>query len=65
MSKCEYPNCKLNSTHTWGLVPLCEYHHEIIKDETEYHYQNPQKFFNEDREHYFKIADKIPWSRKD
>ena len=63
MHKCEYPECTEASKKTWGLVPLCAFHYQLILEETHIYYKAPNKKLYEYRLHYLKIAPQISWSR--
>lgn len=66
MERCKYPGCKKQANKTWALVGLCNEHYDNIKLETLVHYGHREGAFRipyDERSHYIKIANLIPWSR--
>ncbi|WP_010498586.1 hypothetical protein [Paenibacillus elgii] len=59
--KCAYPGCDETQNGTWALVPLCKNHLTEIRAETAMHYRKSIRYH--EREHYLKIAVRIPWSQ--
>lgn len=62
---CRMPGCTDRAETTFALIPICDFHYEIIHDETMNYYtkhsQVPDKYA---RPQYRKIDALIPWSRK-
>ncbi|GIP38592.1 hypothetical protein J31TS4_18720 [Paenibacillus sp. J31TS4] len=63
--KCRYPGCYQPSTKSWALVELCDEHQGDIRRETDKYYRSSGGVKQEGRINYLKIAELIPWSRRD
>lgn len=62
--KCQYPGCSILVAGTYSLVPLCQMHEDVIRQEMKEYYGNQKKPEAKERRNFRRIADKIPEYRK-
>lgn len=62
-TKCKYSGCTLSVEKYWAMVGVCAAHHELIKEETTTYYRGLGNLPYDQRKHFSKIAEFIPWSR--